>query len=333
MSRVVTHPDRREVLRGGASLAAATALAAPALAQADPGVRMGSYASTGPLNHFINTHWIETPDGVFVVDGQWTRPFAREALARIRVEAGDKPLLGMAITHDHTDHYGGMDAFVSIAQEEGRGPFPIHASRQVRASLANDARGFQANRAEQFGDDFGPVTAPTEIVEDGGTIDLGVLTLRVLERGVNEAPSTVLLHAEGVGPEEGALICGDMVYDRRLPILREGFAAVENWLRQLAELSETFAATTFHPGHGSARPGASIIDEQTRILRDCRDPVLEAVMRDGVLTPETKATITADLAERYRDWTPVIGLTHEEVLDRSLTWLAEGIDDRPLEAG
>ena len=329
MSRTATNPGRRDVLRGGATFAASAALAAPALAQADPGVRTGSYASSGPLGHSTNTHWIETPDGVFVVDGQWTLPFAREALARIRHEAGDKPLMGMAVTHDHTDHHGGMDAFVSAAREEGRGPFPIHASRQVRASLANDAQGFQANRAEQFGDDFGPVTTPTDVVEDGGAIDLGAVTLRVLERGVNEAPSTVLLHAEGVGPGAGAVICGDIVYDRRLPILREGFAGVENWLAQLAGLRGILGDALWHPGHGRNRAGSALIDEQARILRDCRDPTLEAVLRGGRLTAEAKAAITADLLERYGDWVPIVGLTHEEVLDLSLGWLAGSIDDQP----
>ena len=95
--------SRRAVLAGAGGAALASGLPRPALAQADPGVRVSSYASEGPVGHSTNTHWVETPEGVFVVDGQWTLPYAREALAAIRASAGDKPLLGMLVTHDHTD--------------------------------------------------------------------------------------------------------------------------------------------------------------------------------------------------------------------------------------
>lgn len=68
---------------------------------------MGSYASEGPLGYSTKTRWIETREGVFVIDAQWTLPEARNALAAMREDVSEKPLLGLLITHDHTDHYGG----------------------------------------------------------------------------------------------------------------------------------------------------------------------------------------------------------------------------------
>ena len=86
----------------------------------------------------------------------------------------------------------------------------------------------------------------------------------------------------------------------------------------------------WHPGHGGNRPGAELVEEQSRILRDFRDPVLAAVERDdGRLTEEAQAAIKAELLERYGDWVTIVGLSHAEVVDLSLGWLAEGIDDAP----
>lgn len=339
-------PNRRDVLRTGAVGAGAIAIGAamvgtsfprPALAQASPGVRIGQFASTGP-GMTINTYWIDTPDGVLVVDGQWTLPFAREAMAKMRSEVGDKPIVGLLITHDHTDHYGGMNAIVEAAREGGTDGLPIYASRQTALSLANDAQGFQANRAEEFGDDFGETTTPNRIVGDGDTIDLGGTVLRVMERPHCEAPTTTMLHIESAVPANGeagagVLICADMVFDRHLPGTREGFTAVENWLVELGRLNETHADAVLHMGHGTPRRGADVIAEQQAILRDLRDPVYDAVMRDGVLEEAVRDEIVTKLMARYGSWNSIIGLPHERVLALDLDWIARDIDVQPPEAG
>ena len=104
---------------------------------------------------------------------------------------------------------------------------------------------------------------------------------------------------------------------------------MENWLNQLAGLREDLGDMLWHPGHGGNRPGAELIEEQSRILRDFRGAVLAAVERDGRLTEEARAAIKAELLERYGDWVTIVGLSHAEVVDVSLGWLAEGIDDAP----
>lgn len=328
-----TGPTRRELVAGigGAVAVSGLAFPMPALAQADPGVRIGRHASSGPLDHSTNNYWIETPEGVFVVDAQWTLPHAEASMASMREATGDKPIVGLLITHDHTDHYGGMDAVLQAARSLGSDEIPIYASRQTRLSLANDAQGFQANRSEMFGADFGAITTPSDVVGDGSTIDLGATTLRILERPLNEAPSTSLVYVEGAQGADGddgsgALICGDLVYDRRLPIAREGFAGVENWLVQLRGLREVHGDAILHVGHGTPRPGRDVIEEQSAILRDLRDTTLRAVERDGRLEAAVRDELVGQLVERYSNWTTIVGLTPTQVFTVSLDWIADGID-------
>ncbi|PSP20641.1 MAG: hypothetical protein BRC55_16525 [Cyanobacteria bacterium SW_8_48_13] len=67
--------------------------------------RIGTYASPGPLNQESNTYWVETADGVVVIEAQWVLPEAQNAIEAIRAST-DSPLAAIFITHPHSDHCG-----------------------------------------------------------------------------------------------------------------------------------------------------------------------------------------------------------------------------------
>jgi glyoxylase-like metal-dependent hydrolase (beta-lactamase superfamily II) len=169
--------NRRAFLKAG-SLAApafAAGFSAPdgAAGRNSAPVRMGSYASEGPLGYSTKTRWIETREGVFVIDAQWTLPEARNALAAMREDVSEKPLLGLLITHDHTDHYGGLSVF-AVAFPDA----PIFAARAITRSMREDTRGFNAMRRERHGETFPTqdvISAhlPTGVAEGGETVTLG----------------------------------------------------------------------------------------------------------------------------------------------------------------
>ncbi|MCG8691215.1 MAG: MBL fold metallo-hydrolase, partial [Minwuiales bacterium] len=88
----------------GLAAAALPAFAPPAAAAVDPFVR--SFAAQPKLVDTTNTHWLETEQGIVVIDTQRVFPEAERAIRHIR--RSDKPVLGIFITHAHTDHYGGL---------------------------------------------------------------------------------------------------------------------------------------------------------------------------------------------------------------------------------
>ena len=73
-----------------------------------------SHAASDALTHYrfeaslfpVNAYLVETPDGVIVVDT--TLGVSDGRALRARVQALNKPLRGVIITHTHPDHYGGF---------------------------------------------------------------------------------------------------------------------------------------------------------------------------------------------------------------------------------
>ena len=291
---------------------------APIIGQERKGVQLHQFASTGPLNHSSNSYFIETADGVFVIDAQWTLSEARKALAFLRTKT-KKPLLGLLITHDHTDHYGGTPVFM----EEAQGDLPIYASAITRLSIKNDAHGFQKNRKRNFGDDFPSLLpTPNQIVAHRQEIDLGSIKLNIIERPNNEATATTLVYAEGLD----SLICGDIVYDQTYAIFRQGFSGLQNWIQQLEELKRDFDSTAVCPGHGRIRPGHDIVGEQIRFLSAFNNPVMDCLDKHGHITTSCRNSIKQYVTTAFPNHKSIIGLSKETVIDQSIDWLAAELD-------
>ncbi|PSO61063.1 MAG: hypothetical protein BRC59_11425 [Cyanobacteria bacterium SW_4_48_29] len=60
-------------------------------------------------------------------------------------EQTDKPILGILLTHPHTDHYGGLPVFVEAAG----GDIPIYAAQATAEDIRTDKQGFIEARNEK----------------------------------------------------------------------------------------------------------------------------------------------------------------------------------------
>ena len=113
--------------------------------------------------------------GLVLVDTGRLLSQARYALEEL--QKLDQPVLAILLTHPHTDHYGGLPAFV-----EAFGDVPIYASQATRDSIETDSLGYIAARNEQLGKDFPDqpdIPLPTDIVTDGEELVLGGVTFFV----------------------------------------------------------------------------------------------------------------------------------------------------------
>lgn len=326
---------RRHMLKTSIAAAAAGSTAfvaseAAATVQADQtegAFRVGTYASWGPLLHSSNTHWIETAEGVIVVDGQWVVSEAEKALREVR--ATGKPIIGIFVTHPHTDHVGGLGVFAEAA---GRG-VPIYASRTTLDYLTNDPQGFIGRRHEQFGADFpAQVTLPTETVADGDEIRLGGVTIRVLDLAENEAATTTMLHL----PDQQILFSGDLVGNETTPLVGEGH--VEHWIEQLANLMATHPdLTTVYAGHGKPGSAGALVQAELEYLTTFRDLVSDGLTaytfdrRRREIVAAGRTAIVEEMEDRYPNHHTAAGFTgRRELLMNNVDWLARELtrDDR-----
>jgi glyoxylase-like metal-dependent hydrolase (beta-lactamase superfamily II) len=197
--------------------------------------RFGATGAGTPVNAYV----IEGSSGTVVVDSTLTVSDGR-ALRR-RVEALDKPFLGVVITHAHPDHYGGLVELI-------RGlDVPVFATEGVADAIRRDDPAKEQILRPLFGDEWAAERAfPDHIVTNGEVVPLDGIRLRVTDLGPGESPHDSIW---ALADEPVVVFSADVAYDRHHCYLADGHH--QRWLSNIARLrSELPFGVTLHPGHG-----------------------------------------------------------------------------------
>ena len=262
------------------------------LAQNELAVTIHRYKA--PPMDAVNSYWIETDEGIILIDAGRFLSQARYALNEILTV--NKPILGILITHPHTDHYGGLPVFVKAAIDN----VPIYASEITYNDLKTDAQGFIGARNQLHGNDFpdkDTIPLPDRIVKTGDTIELGGLTFEVIDLPNNETITTTLYYL----PQQNALFAGDFVVNQTIPFLGDGFSS--NWLSQLRSLRSGIPLeTTIYHGHGEPERAKVLIPQQIEYIETVRSLVTEALTSDREVTSTEQNRIVARLEQKYADY-------------------------------
>ena len=238
--------DRRILLRTlGLGAAVLPMPAVMRTASAQPS-RTGLYTYEGPGT--VNTHWIETPNGVVVIDVQRDLTHAREALAAVR--AVGKPVRAVLVTHGHPDHYAGIGLF-KAAWPEAR----VLSSRTTYETIRTDHYGFNKVAAQLAPGDFpDPVVLPDATFADDETLSIDGVGIVSRELGRAEANSATVFYV----PATGDLYAGDLVMNRMHAFFYEEASLA--MLTALDRLDGLFPnARTVHPGHGAPGPKGELL--------------------------------------------------------------------------
>jgi glyoxylase-like metal-dependent hydrolase (beta-lactamase superfamily II) len=193
----------------------------------------------GDEGAFVNAYLVETESSVVAVDSLLTVSESRAL--RAGLEALDKPLLAVLLTHSHPDHYAGLAELVA-----GKN-VPIIAPQGVIDVIVRDDPLKDQILGPMFGDEWPATrTFPNTPIADGESLTFDDAVFTVIDLGPGESPhdSPWIL-----GTDEQIVFLGDQVYDRKHCFLADGF--YEQWLENIETLRGRFGSDTiFLIGHG-----------------------------------------------------------------------------------
>ena len=182
--------------------------------------------STTNNGYNSNAGFVITDEGVVVFDALGTPSLGAELLAQIR-KLTDKPVRRVIISHYHSDHFYGLQAFKEAGAE-------IWAHRLVRDYLATEA---PARRLEERRQSLAPwvnetsrVIAPDRYLDGDVDFRLGGLTFRIINVGPAHTPEDLMMLVD----EEGVLFAGDLMFAGRVPFV--GDADSKGWLAAIERL-------------------------------------------------------------------------------------------------
>jgi glyoxylase-like metal-dependent hydrolase (beta-lactamase superfamily II) len=231
------------------------------------------------VGEMVNSHVVETPNALVVVDVPLYRPFADEF--RAYVDSLGKPIAKVLVTHAHPDHWFTLAHFRD---------HETHAFAEAIEEMT-----FLRELAIGYHTSIHPDLVPEEVVLPSHTIEPGTLRIDGVDfvlHKVLDAEATATMAIEI--PQIRTLLAQDLVYHGCHRYLAtktaDGRSSVDSWIGHL----EAFKARGFElvvPGHG-VPTDASVFDENIEYLSFARGVLASA--KDG---PE----LIGRLKERYPD--------------------------------
>lgn len=247
--------------------------------QGDP--RIGVYVST-PWGFSTSSYWIEGPDGLVIIDTQFTPSAAEELVNAAEATTGKKVKLAIVL-HANPDKFNGT----ATLQKRG---IKVVTSAQVAALIP----GVHEKRVKAFYERYQPdyPKDPPRLDSFGGaTTELEAaglkITAHVLGPGCSEA------HV--VAEFDGHLFAGDLIANGTHSWLEIGRA--DEWLRRIEEMRAR-KARFVHPGRGGSA-GPELIDaEEAYLLK-----LMELVAAEKPALPVSKEAVER-IKERIKEAFP-----------------------------
>ncbi|HEY5762006.1 MAG TPA: quinoprotein relay system zinc metallohydrolase 1 [Rhodocyclaceae bacterium] len=252
----------------------------------------------------VNTAFIDTGDGVVVIDSGSTRRYGlalRAAIATVTPE----PIREIWITHHHPDHFLGNQAFADM---------PIGALAETARGIRAEGGAFLDNIYRLTGDwAKGTEIHAPETMLAAGHRPIGRHRFRLLALSGHTAADLAVFDET-----TGVLFAGDLAFHDRAPTTPH--AAIGDWQVSL----DTLAALPFSllvPGHGEPTSDDKPL-RQTRRWLQWLDQTLRQAAADGLDAAEV-------LAQPMPDDLARLPLARRE-LERSIAHLFGGLEARAV---
>ena len=193
-------------------------------------------------NETANAGFVVTGRGVVVVD-TFDRPARGRALAAAIQKRADRPVLFVINTHHHSDHVFGNQAFDA--------PIIAHHALpdQLAEAVARDlsplaiAAWVSKHPEDHWLADELEVRYPNLLFDGSLLLDLPPYKFTLQHLG-GHTPDSMVVDL----PEQGVLFAGDLIFEGRVPFLRQ--ASIEGIVHALNHL-EHLGPRQIIPGHGA----------------------------------------------------------------------------------
>jgi glyoxylase-like metal-dependent hydrolase (beta-lactamase superfamily II) len=246
---------------------------------------------SGESGLFVNSYLVEGAEGVVAVDAPLLLSDGRAF--RARLEALNKPLLGVLITHPHPDHYNTIGEL--LAGDE----VPVIAHRDVDREIRAKDDAKRAQWGPMFGDEWpASATFPNGTVSDEESVALGDLRFTAWDFGACESESETVWLLDG----GDIAFVGDLAFNGTHAYLAD--AHTDAWLDAIDRGEEALAGVrTLHLGHGPPAAPAVLAD-QRRYLLMARETIARVAGGRAQLNEEEANRVTS-LMERYLPSAPL----------------------------
>lgn len=258
--------------------AQAEALSAPRVPDISPQVVAdGVYCIVSPwgfpspenLGMMSNVTFLRTQKGVVVIDTGASRSIGEMALRMIRAHTDD-PVVAIINTHYHGDHWLGNHAFVSAYPE-----VPIYAHEKTITAIKTGQGEFWSTLMERSTDHatLGTVvTAPTQPLRHGDTLNFGDVTLKIHHYGTAHTPADICVEIVG----RKVVHVGDVAMDHRIAFMDDG--SFLGSFKTYDALTAAVPDAVWVPGHGA--PGRQVLTNNRRLFEVIYQSAEQAV-REG----------------------------------------------------
>jgi glyoxylase-like metal-dependent hydrolase (beta-lactamase superfamily II) len=246
---------------------------------------------SGESGLFVNSYLVEGAEGVVAVDAPLLLSDGRAF--RARLEALNKPLLGVLVTHPHPDHYNTIGDL--LAGDE----VPVIAHRDVDREIRAKDEAKRAQWRPMFGDEWpASATFPTGTVSDEESVALGDLRFTAWDFGACESESETVWLLDG----GDIAFVGDLAFNGTHAYLAD--AHTDAWLDAIDRVEEALAGVRrLYVGHGAPAVPAVLAD-QRRYLLMAREVIARVADGRAQLNEEEANRVTS-LMERYLPSAPL----------------------------
>ena len=226
--------------------------------------------------NILNTGFIVAEQGVIVIDVGPSRLYGEQLRALI-ARTTDKPVIQVYITHQHPDHFFGLQAFEGV--DTAALPGTISDLKLLAGDYSDNMYRLIGNA--MLGTEI--VLPKSEVLP--GVVEVGGRSIELLALGGHTASDLAAFDKAS-----GVLFAGDLVFHQRAPTTPS--ADIPLWLESLAKL-KSVPYSVLVPGHGPVSENATPIDETADYV-DWLLTTLQSLAEQGMSMAEALQQKIAD---------------------------------------
>lgn len=238
-------------------------------------IKVGRYATTPEAGWNANAYWLESDDGIVLIDALLLIDDAKLWAAMLK--STRKPVKGMVVTHYHHDHTGGINTLLNEL-----GPFPIYSGRGTTDTHVESNEFSYGFTTSTYGDRFdATLVKPDHPIDGKQEIEIAGIKLIIEDIGPGESMAATIIYQ----PDLKILFTGDATVHHTITYTTESRSM--EMLRQLRHLKTTYQhASLVYSGHGDPAP-IEHIDRQIAYIEYSQNLANEIISKGNFRDPET----------------------------------------------